>query len=229
MIGFSDANIVAIRPDGIYWRTPYDPEVVRQECRTGKLYIPDGRDLSDQQRRNIWAMIGEIASHSGYKGAQEKKQLNNAMKKDFLLAFFDRLTAAAIGDFSIGNVDMTTAAMYQEFLINVILENNIPTRQPILEYSDDIQKTVYACLMHKKCIICGSKCDLHHVDRVGMGNNRDDICHIGMECLPLCREHHMEAHQHGDRALMDKYHLEPVTIDEKIAKLYRLGRRKANE
>jgi hypothetical protein len=62
-----------------------------------------------------------------------------------------------------------------------------------------------------------------------MGGNRDDMCHIGMECLPLCREHHMEAHQHGDRALMDKYHLEPITIDEKIAKLYRLGRRKNNE
>ena len=45
---------------------------------------------------------------------------------------------------------------------------------------------------------------------------------IGMEAMPLCREHHMEAHQHGDDALMEKYHLHPITIDEKICRVYRL-------
>ena len=58
-----------------------------------------------------------------------------------------------------------------------------------------------------------------------MGGDRHDMCHIGMECLPLCREHHREAHDHGDQALMDTYHLEPVEIDKEIAKVYRLGRR----
>ena len=45
-----------------------------------------------------------------------------------------------------------------------------------------------------------------------------------MRALPLCREHLQEAHQHGDAALMDKYHLEPIAIDEKIAKIYKLGK-----
>ena len=56
-----------------------------------------------------------------------------------------------------------------------------------------------------------------------MGGDRHDMCHIGMECLPLCREHHGEAHQHGDAALMARYHLEPVAIDERIAEIYQLG------
>ena len=55
-----------------------------------------------------------------------------------------------------------------------------------------------------------------------MGGDRHDMCHIGMECLPLCREHHGEAHQHGDAALMARYHLVPVEIDEKIAEVYQL-------
>jgi hypothetical protein len=77
-------------------------------------------------------------------------------------------------------------------------------------------------MIHKRCIVCGKRADLHHVDRVGMGGDRHDMCHIGMRALPLCREHHNEAHQHGDTALMDKYHLETIVIDEKIAKKYRL-------
>ena len=88
--------------------------------------------------------------------------------------------------------------------------------------SEDIQAAVYSAMMHKRCIVCGKKADLHHVDRVGMGADRREICHIGMRALPLCREHHQEAHQHGDAALMDKYHLEPIIIDEKIVKRYRL-------
>lgn len=120
---------------------------------------------------------------------------------------------------------MTTARMFITYLIEFVLEFDVPLKMPLTEVCDDILKAVYACLMHKKCIVCGQKTELHHVDRVGMGGNRDDMIHIGMECLPLCSDHHREAHDHGDRALMDKYHLEPIKIDEKIARLYRLGRR----
>ncbi len=73
-------------------------------------------------------------------------------------------------------------------------------------------------MIHKKCAVCGRKAELHHVDRVGMGRDRREICHIGMQALPLCREHHQEAHQHGDKALLEKYHLATVAIDERIAK-----------
>ncbi|MBR3795747.1 MAG: hypothetical protein IKK34_06935 [Clostridia bacterium] len=224
MSGFADAQLVDIRPDGILWRTAYDPEVVRQRSQAGRLYIRDGRMISDQQRKNIWALIGEICAHSGYLKAKEKKEVNNALKIRFLTECFDQLTASAIGQFSTGDVDMETAALYQGFLIDFVVSHDIPTRQPLLSYCDDIPAAVYACLMHHKCIICGKKAELHHVDRIGMGGDRRDMCHIGMECLPLCRECHMEAHQHGDRALMDKYHLETIVIDQKIAKEYKLGK-----
>ena len=56
-----------------------------------------------------------------------------------------------------------------------------------------------------------------------MGGDRAHMSHIGLRCLPLCREHHQEAHQHGDAALMEKYHIEPIKIDDKIARTYKLG------
>ena len=228
-MSWTDAELIDIRPDGCIWRTPYDPEVVRQRTQRGRLYMRDGQMISDQQRRNIWALISEICAHSGYLKARERQEVNDMLKAKFLIERFDELTAQAIGRFSTGDVDMHTAALYQGFLIDFVLANDIPTRQPILSYCDDIPAAVYACLMHHKCIVCGKKAELHHVDRVGMGGDRHDMCHIGMECLPLCRTHHREAHDHGDAALMDKYHLETIVIDKAIAKEYKLGKKEQQD
>ena len=76
--------------------------------------------------------------------------------------------------------------------------------------------------MNKKCAVCGRKTELHHYDHVSMGYNRREINHIGMRCLPLCREHHNEWHNIGGAEFENKYHLIPIEIDERIAKIYRL-------
>lgn len=203
-------------------RVPYTPEYVRQGMEDAVVFLPDGRKHSIDQHGKVWALIGEIALWAGYK-PYEGSQVNAMMKRDFLLQRFDRLSAAAIKEFSMSDVDVSTASLYIDWLVDFVLENNIPTKRPVTELCEDVQAAVYSAMMHKRCICCGKKADLHHVDRVGMGNDRREICHIGMRALPLCREHHQEAHQHGDAALMDKYHLEAVIIDEKIARKYKLG------
>lgn len=184
----------------------------------------DARSISPEQRRKAWALIGEISAAYGYLSAGDKKQLNGDMKRKFLLERMDELTAEAIKRFSLSDCDMTTARLYIDFLVAFCVEHSLPTHEPLVQYAEDINAYVYGCIMHHVCAVCRRPGELHHIDRVGMGRNRDEICHIGMECLPLCRGHHMEAHQHGDAALLEKYHLETVTIDEKIARLYRLGR-----
>lgn len=185
----------------------------------------DAREISPEQRRKAWVLISEVAAAYGYLSAADKKQLNGDMKRKFLLERMDELTAEAIRKFSLSDVDMTTARLYIDFLVEFIVEHQIPTREPLAELAEDVEAYVYACCLNNTCAVCRKKGELHHVDRVGMGRNRDDICHIGMDALPLCREHHREAHDHGDAALMDKYHLLPITIDERIAKHYKLGKR----
>lgn len=182
----------------------------------------DKRQISPEQRRKAWALIGEIAAWAGYIKAGDKTDLNTMLKGEFLRARVDALQAEAIKAFSLSDVDMTTARMYIDWLVEFCIVNHVPTRQPLYELADDLSAYAYACAMHKVCAVCGRRAELHHIDRVGMGRNRDEIEHIGMEALPLCREHHMEAHQHGDPALMEKYHLQFITIDEKICRVYRL-------
>lgn len=186
----------------------------------------DRRLISPEQRRKAWALIGEIAAASGYLSQGDKSDLNATLKGEFLRARIDTLQAEAIRAFSLSDVDMTTARLYIDWLVEFVVVNSIPTKQPLYELSEDVNAYVYACLMHKRCAVCGKPCDLHHVDRVGMGRNRETMNHVGLRCLPLCREHHQEAHRIGDAALMDKYHLQSIVIDDKIARLYRLGRRK---
>jgi hypothetical protein len=125
--------------------------------------------------------------------------------------------------FSLSNVDETTASSFIDYLVSFIIKHDIPTKVSLLENCEDIGKMVYACLMAKKCCICGKPADLHHVQAVGAGRDRKEINHIGLDCLPLCRGHHQESHSKGQKSFMELYHLQPVKIDSKIAKLYKLN------
>ena len=210
-------RITGASPNGLTISVPYDPRFVTQQWDEVQVDIPDGRTISPDQRRKAYALMGEIAAWAGM--AQDEVKLT--AKHEFVQRHLEGLHREL---FSLADCDVTTARLFISYLIDFVLEFDVPLRMPLLDVCDDIPKAVYACLMHKKCIVCGQKTELHHVDRVGMGGDRHDMCHIGMECLPLCRTHHTEAHDHGDAALMEKYHIVPVTIDKKIAQLYRLGR-----
>ena len=99
-----------------------------------------------------------------------------------------------------------------------------------MDYVDDIQDYVYACLMNKKCPVCGKKADLHHLDVIGMGRNRDEIIHEGLEVIPLCRDHHMEIHSIGKTEFFKKYHFDAgIIADKTICRLYGLKARKERE
>lgn len=184
----------------------------------------DSRTISPEQRRKAWALIGEIAAAYGYLSAGDRDQLNADLKRQFLIQRMDELTAEAIKRFSLSDCDQTTARLYITYLIDFVVEHDIPTKEMTAELCEDIEAYVYQCMMHKRCCICRKPADLHHVDRVGMGRNRDDIVHVGMEAITLCRDHHREAHDHGDARLLERYHLVPITITDEIAKKLNLRR-----
>ena len=184
----------------------------------------DSRGISPEQRRKAWALIGEISAAYGYLSAGDREQLNADMKRQFLIQRMDELTAEAIKRFSLSDCDQTTARLYITYLIDFVIEHDIPTKEMTAELCEDIEAYVYQCMLHKRCCICRKPADLHHVDRVGMGRNRDDIVHVGMEAITLCRDHHREAHDHGDARLLERYHLVPITITDEIAKKLNLRR-----
>lgn len=175
----------------------------------------DARLRTPEQIRKAWALMGEIAEYQG----QDKEDVYREQSTAFSVKHLETLQGQL---FHLSSATISEARAFIALLIEIILEYGIPTKEPLYGLCDDIGKYVYACLMNKRCAVCGRKPDLHHVDHVGMGFDRKEIVHIGMRCLPLCREHHMEAHNIGENAFSERYHLEPVKIDDKIAKKYRL-------
>lgn len=175
----------------------------------------DARMRTPEQIRKAWALMGEIAEYQG----QGKDDVYAEQKTAFTVKHLEILQGEL---FRLSSATVSMARAFITMLVEIIIEYGIPTKEPLYGLCDDIPRYVYACLMNKKCAVCGRKTELHHVDAVGMGRNRREIDHIGMRALPLCREHHDEAHRIGNGAFLEKYHLEPVRIDEQIAKKYNL-------
>ena len=96
------------------------------------------------------------------------------MKLKFLAEDFGE-TADKI--FSLSNAPMSLVCAFQKYLVSFILQWDIPCHFPLLQFVDDIPDYIYSCLINRKCCVCGSRAELHHVDRVGMGRNREEIIH----------------------------------------------------
>ena len=184
----------------------------------------DRRLISPEQQRKAWAILGEICVWAGYM-PREKEDVNAHLKQRFLLQQVEEYQREA---FSLSNCTMTRAREYIDFLIEFCLMNSVPTRFSLADYAEDIRRYVYACLVHKKCAVCGGPAELHHVDAIGMGYNRNEKPQLGNLVLPLCRDHHMEIHRIGRTNFMDLHHLEPIELDRRIAKIYNLTRKAAS-
>ena len=203
-------------------RAPYDDwhTLTKREYKQCLVQLIDGRPLSDKQRRMCYSLLREISEYTG-QGIDPTKEW---MKIEFMT---EDLEQTADKLFSLSNAPMSLVCAFQRFLIRFILDWDIPCSFSLLEYADDVPDYIYHCLVTKHCCICGMPTDLHHIERVGMGRNRNDIIHEGLEVLPLCREHHTEAHTMPDEEFFEKYHIPGgVTMDKTLCRLYGLKARK---
>lgn len=179
--------------------------------------IPDPRLVTRDQQKKAHVLIGYIAEWYGGTPL--------ATEKAILKEIFKGQNEAIPEEFSLGSCSVEEARLFISWLIDFCLLYDIDTGVPMYELADDIPRYVWACLLNKRCAVCGKHSELHHYDAVGAGRRRKEICHIGMRALPLCREHHEEVHRIGRETFCKKYFLEPVRIDERIAQAYKLKRR----
>lgn len=198
--------------EGFYCFVPYEHTDKLSELPIRcTAVLSDGRTITERQRRFIYALLRDMSMHFGYP-PEDMKEL---MKYQYV--------AETGGEyFSVGDCSVTTANRFIEFVIEFCVRWGVPTKQDFVENSPDIGRYVYACLMNKKCCLTGRACELHHIDAVGAGRDREEIVHKGMRVLPLSHEKHMEAHTLGRDTFLKKYHLLPVTLDDKLCRRYGL-------
>ncbi len=175
-----------------------------------EIRLNDGRTISNEQRRKIFAVIAEIARWSG----NDPEYIRGHMTWEFC--------ARQDHDyFSLSDVDVTTARRFLDYLIEFCFNWNVPTRDTLLNQTDDIGRYLYMCLEHRKCAICNAPAQVHHVDRVGMGRDREEIVHEGLRAIALCANHHDLAHR-DEKKLFDHYHIYGIELDKYLCRCLRL-------
>ncbi len=183
-----------------------------------ELTLIDGRAISAEQRKKAYALFRDIAVHTGYTPEEAK-----------LVLKADYIAATGASDFSLSDCDMTTARGFIDHIVELCLLHDIPCQDSLLERAEDIARYLYLCLVHRKCCICGKRAHVHHVDRLGMGANRNEMCHEGYEAMALCWKHHKEAHDRFSKeGFNQQYHVFGIALDDFLCRKLKLGRYSKN-
>lgn len=178
------------------------------------IKVLDKRHISDQQRKFIFALCNDI----GYYTGDDTEYIRLLMQQY-------NANVRGIEVESLSSCNMAYANGLIDTIINFCIDREIPFSKKLLEenqYSFTARQT-YSMALKRVCAVCGRRADIHHVDAVGMGRNRQKISHVGMRALPLCREHHTECHTMGDDLFIQRYHLAPFEIDEKMERFIKKG------
>ena len=183
-------------------------------AKTVEVRLDDGRSITADQRRKIYATMRDIAEWSG--------DMPDAIKGYFKWSFCgDREHE----DFSLSDVDRETACEFLTYLIDFCIQNGVPCSDPLWDRCEDIERYMYACVMTRTCCITGKKnAHIHHVDRIGMGGNRAEVCQVGMRVVPLCGDLHTMIHYTGgEKEFYEKHHIQPIALTEKMCNHLKLG------
>ena len=74
-------------------------------------------------------------------------------------------------------------------------------------------------IREKPCLVCGiTPCDADHLEARGMGGASDDK--KDYSCIPLCRTHHTERHQFGNKKFEDKYSVNLWKENSRLVRRY---------
>lgn len=177
--------------------------IIKKRIRSAELRFDDGRTITAEQRKKAYATIRDISDYTGYLPEEQKEWLK-----------YLHIAKTGCKYFSLSSCSMDTAREYINTILEYAIENGIPLSDLAIERTDDIGKYLYYCIMNRKCCICGQDGELHHVDSIGMGNDRrrlDDSRHRKM-CL--CRKHHTIAHQMGQARFAQMYKVFGIIVQE---------------
>lgn len=177
--------------------------IIKKRIRSAELRFDDGRTITAEQRKKAYATIRDISDYTGYLPEEQKEWLK-----------YLHIAKTGCKYFSLSSCSMDTAREYINTILEYAIENGIPLSDLAIERTDDIGKYLYYCIMNRKCCICGQDGELHHVDSIGMGNDRrrlDDSRHRKM-CL--CRKHHTIAHQMGQAQFAQMYKVFGIIVQE---------------
>ena len=181
-----------------------------------RIEIVDPRKARPAQRKLFFALLNDIQTWSG------------APMKDFLKDFFYTTYAIENNGTEISLADDTKNSVSDanrllDIVIDFMFEWSVPFKQGHELLPRDENYFLYQCCKHRKCIICGKHADIDHIDEIGSGLNRTHVDHSKRHVIALCRVHHSERHQIGNKQFSSKYHMPLNGIKLDVETLKKIG------
>lgn len=186
-----------------------------------EIKLDDPRRITAGQNGKIHALIRDIGLHTGYMLQEKDRHGLQDAKKALKETFIDETGAK---EFSTSDCSVTLASGFINFLVEFVIREGVQTKKHIIELSEDVNRAIFCCIAHRKCIVTGFPgADIHHCtgSRVGMGSNRNAIDNAERYFLPLSREWHTNTHIKGERWLYGLYKVRGVKLNEET--MQRLG------
>lgn len=178
------------------------------------IKLNDGRTIRAEQRKSYWATLKDISDSTGH-------------LIEYLHDYFKMLYRCFHEDvkISMSNCTVTQARDIINIVMDFALENNVSLSDKAINRAGDIDRYLYKCIVLRLCVCCGKpNSDFHHFSksRIGMGGNRKKVDHVGREGFTLCREHHSQIHQMGEKEFCEKHKVYPIELDEYAVKKLKL-------
>lgn len=179
-------------------------KISKQKIYDAEIRLDDGRSISTEQRKKIYASVKDIADYIG----DDPEYLKEYLKYDYC-------SESGENYFSLSSCSIDTARNFITHIIAFVLKENIPLSDLAINRTDDINSYLYYCLKYRRCCISGKPADIHHVEgyRIGMGGNRNKISNRGRELIALSREWHNKVHQQGEEEIFKAYKVYGIVLD----------------
>nr|DAQ49802.1 MAG TPA: Putative HNHc nuclease [Caudoviricetes sp.] len=182
--------------------------LTEKRIRQAEIRFDDGRHISIEQRKKAYATIRDIAAYTGYLPEEQKEWLK-----------YLHIARTGCEYFSLSDCTMDTAREFINTILEYAITEGVPLTDAGVERTDDIGKYLYFCMKAKKCCICGAQGEIHHVDTIGMGNDRRTYDDSQCRKMCLCRKHHTIWHQMGDERFQKMYKVYGILMSEEKSSL----------
>ena len=179
--------------------------------------VADTRRAKTQQRRLFFALLSDIYTWSGMP--------TDFLKNLFYLQYESYTFGKQISLSDTTESSVSDANMLLDLVIDFMFEWHVPFKEGYKLLPREQEFYLFQCCRHRVCMICGNRADIHHVDVIGAGMNRNNVDHTKRHVMALCRTHHSEIEQIGPAEFSAKYHVpvDGIRLDEETLK--RIGLR----
>lgn len=170
---------------------------------SAEVIFRDPRSFNARQRRFYYALLGDIYKHYG----QAVEQLDEWFKQEYIIKYSDLISLSDDSKTTVSEANQLLA-----IVVDFIMSNNIPLNGGYSLIDRQEGYYLYSCAKHRKCVVCGSHADIHHIDAVG-NRKRSKVDHRELRLIAVCRKHHDEAHRLGNTNFMNKYKVHGIKLD----------------